>query len=157
SNVDPDHDGLFAVDPIINDDPGQVYFSTGGAGTTNGSGGTWEVRHTFQQERLNTKSKKSMQVNGIHVANTTVDPSVDLLNTPPPGLTFTTRRTVAPTLVDIESTNPDPPAIVVGGVIETPLGTTRVVNHHADIHSTGSRTGADADPGSLIRTNILDL
>src|SRR5262249_1453888 len=60
-------------------------------------------------------------------------------------------------LIDIESFNPDPPDIVLAGQMENPLGTTRIVNLHAGITSTGSRSSADADPASLIRTNILDL
>ncbi|KKL19547.1 hypothetical protein LCGC14_2464370, partial [marine sediment metagenome] len=140
-------------------DPGQVYFSTGGTGvgTISGSTGTWEFQDNFERVTLLNFSKKNLIVNDIEVVNTTVDPIVDLLNTSSLTLTYFIERTVAPTLVDIENLNDDPPDVTISGVIENPIGTTRVVVVDGDILSTGSRSSADSDPASLIRTNILDL
>jgi hypothetical protein len=143
------------VKDISNDDPGQVYFNA--HDHINGSGGKWTFIDTFQQVRIINNSKKPLQVGTIQVVNTTQDPIVNLLNTVSLGLVFNIFRIVAPTLIDIESFNPDPPDIVLAGKIENPLGTTRIVNMHAGITSKGSRSDADADPTSLIRTNILDL
>src|SRR5262249_11165996 len=102
------------------------------------------------------------EINNVHVVNTTVNPTVDLSQTGTLGLEFKIQRTVKPTTIDIESTNTDPPDIILAGIIENPLGTTRVVNVHGSILSNASRGdgGVDAssfDPSSLIRTNILDL
>jgi hypothetical protein len=155
SYVDPDHDGSFAVANISNDDPGDVYFAA--SEHINGSGGTWEFRDTFQQVHIKNDSKLNLQVSDINVVNTTVNPIVDLNNTGSRGLTFAIERTVKPTLVDIESTNADPPSITINGKIENPIGITRIVNLHGNILAGSSRTSADTDPTSLIRTNILDL
>ena len=92
------------------------------------------------------------------MVNKTVDPIVDLLDTNSLTLKFNILRTVKPTFVDIENTNVDPPSITLSGVIENPIGTTRVVVVNGNILSTGSaRDNTYADPTSLIRTNILDL
>ncbi len=145
------------MSPILNTNPGQAYLTTGaGTGTIDGANSTWTFIDTYPQVTLINRSKKTMNVGGISVVNTTVDPTVNLETNSLP-LTFNIVRTVAPTLIDIESLNPDPPDVVVAGVIDNPIGTTRIVNPHASILSTGSRTSADIDPGSLIRTSILDL
>src|SRR5439155_276351 len=70
---------------------------------------------------------------------------------------FNLTRTVQPTLVDIESTNGTATPITLSGIIENPIGTTRVVDLHGDILSSVSRADGSTDPASLIRTNILDL
>ncbi|MDD1750937.1 MAG: hypothetical protein LUO89_13810, partial [Methanothrix sp.] len=149
------------VDNIVNDDPGDVYFAaknqTGSDGHINGGGGTWEFRDSFERVSLLNYSKLDLQVNAVKVVNTTANPIVDIGNTGSRGLTFNIVRTVKPTLVDIENLNNDPPNVILNGIIENPIGTTRVVNIHGDILSTASRTSADSDPSSLIRTNILDL
>ena len=152
-------DGTIRVNNIFNDDPGQVYFSTGGTGIgqIKGSGGIWEFRDTFEYVRIINNSSKPLQVNAVNVVNTTVDPIVDLLNTNALTMTYAIVRTVRPSLVDVESFNPSRPPIIVNGVINNPIGTTRIVNRHGDIQSTGNRANGDADPTSLIRTNILDL
>jgi hypothetical protein len=131
--------GTFEVDPITSDDPGNVIFKSGGGGAITGSGGRWEVRDTFQQVKIVHEPEQAMKVQGISVVTTTVDPTVGLSNTATPGLTFAIVRTVAPTLIGIQSLNPDPPDIILGGVIEGPLGTTRLVNVSADIRSAGSQ------------------
>jgi hypothetical protein len=157
SPVDPGSTGSFTVSPIMNTNPGQVDFTTtGGSGTIDGSGSTWTFIDTYPQVTLINRSKKTMDVSGISVVDTTVDPTVNLDETSTPPLRFNIVRTVAPTNIDIENTNPDPPDVVVAGIIDNPIGTTRIVNPHGSILSMGSRMG-DADPGSLIRTNVLDL
>ncbi len=157
-NTDAYVGDTISVDPITNSDPGQVLFSTGGpgAGTISGSGGTWEFRDTFSKVRITNYSKKNLKVNGIDVVNTTVDPVVDLLKTNSRTLTFEIERTVAPTFVEIRNLNLDPPSVLINGVIENPIGTTRIVDVNGDILSAGSRLN-DNDPSALIRTNILDL
>jgi RTX calcium-binding nonapeptide repeat (4 copies) len=148
------------VDDIFNDDPGQVFFSSGG--TTVGSivhtlgVGNWEFRDTFNHVRLINESKLNLQVNDIKVVNTTKDPIVDLRNTSSLDVKFNIKRTVAPTLVDVENLNVDPPNVVINGIIENPIGTTRITVTNGNIFSTSNRVD-DNDPGSLIRTNILDL
>ena len=158
--------GVIHVDNITNDDPGQVFFGTGGSTTGSIAHtkalGTWEFRDTFDHVRIINKSKNNLEIKSIHVVNTTVNPTVDLSQTKTLGLEFKIKRTVAPTVVDIESTNIDPPDVTLSGIIENPIGTTRVVNVHGNILSNASRGdgGVDAssfDPSSLIRTNILDL
>ena len=86
------------VNPIVNHDPGQVYFSTGGTGSgaINGSGGTWTFLDSFQQVSIVNNSKKPIQLGNMTIVNTTADPVVDLTNTKALGLTFTIQRTVAP-------------------------------------------------------------
>jgi hypothetical protein len=148
--------GIISVDPIRNQDPGEVYFANNG--TISGSGGTWEFRDTFQQVQIINNSSSPLQVNGINVVNTMKNPIVDLLNTMNPvQLTFNIIRTVLPSFVDIESFHTSMPVISLNGAIENPIGTTRIVNWHGNIQSTASRANGDDDPSSLIRTNILDL
>ncbi|MGY3658239.1 hypothetical protein [Bradyrhizobium sp. USDA 376] len=156
-NVDVDIGSFINVHDIINNDPGDVYFAA--ADHINGSGGTWEFRDNYHHVLLINKSKLDMNVQDIKVLD--VDPAdkpqVDISNTGSRGLTFKLKRDVSPTLIDIENTNTDPPNITLSGVIDNPIGTTRVINVHGDILSSASRADGDADPASLIRTNILDI
>ncbi|WP_456654689.1 hypothetical protein [Bradyrhizobium sp. JR3.5] len=169
-----DADKKIIVGNIVNKDPGQVFFSTGKdttgalAGSIKDSAGTglWTFVDTFDHVRLLNLSQYTLQVGGISVVNTTVEPVVDIQNTSSLGLSFNIKRTVKPTLVDVESLSAAAPAIVLDGQIENPIGTTRIISLHGDIRSTASRTDADNDPshpnttdhlGQLIRTNILDL
>src|SRR5205085_8214281 len=67
-------------------------------------------------------------------------------------------RTVAPTFISIENTDPPaPPTLTINGVIENPIGTTRIVSANGNIVSTHNRANGDDDPTSLVRTNILDV
>jgi hypothetical protein len=152
-------DTTIHVNGINNADPGQVYFSTGGSssGSITGSGGTWTFRDTFEKVRIVNKSKKNLEMNAVKVVNTTVDPIVDLTNTDTLTLTFAIFRVVAPTLTTIDNTNPDPPDVIINGIIENPIGITRIVVVNGNILSSASRVNGDADPTALIRTNILDL
>src|SRR5262249_48229131 len=154
--------GTIIVNDILTQDPCAVFFAA--TNHINGSGGTWEFRDTFDHVLIKNDSGKPLQVNLINVINTTVKPIVDISTTSSRNLTFDIKRTVAPTLIDIESTSASRPSITINGLIENPIGTTRVVNKAGDILSSASRA-ADPDapsplppgPGSLIRTNILDL
>ncbi|HEX5279640.1 MAG TPA: hypothetical protein VFW28_06150 [Micropepsaceae bacterium] len=150
--------GDISVDNITNNDPGQVDLrtSTDDPGAITGSGGTWDFRDSFSQVRIINDSDHNLTINGINVVNTTVDPTVDLSSTHSRSLTFDIKRTVAPTFVDIEDTAD--PTLTISGVIENPIGTTRIVNVNGNITSTGNRSNSsDQDPTSLVRTNILDI
>src|SRR5262249_1113329 len=103
------------------------------------------------------KSPFPMQVNGINVINTKNDPIVDLIASGLLSLTFDILRSILPTFVDVESKNAASTPIRLNGLIENPLGTTRVRNEHGNIESKDSRPVGDGDPGALIRTNIVDL
>jgi hypothetical protein len=164
-----DGSGTIHVDDITNNGPGDVYFSTGGTSsgmiTDSGGPGHWEFRDTYQQVRIINNSTAPIQINNISVVNTSVNPIVDLINTLTqfttmslPTMFFHILRSVAPTFVDIESTNNAAPAILENGTIENPIGVTRIYNAFGNIQSTNARDVVGSDGRvSLVRTNILDL
>ena len=103
-----------------------------------------------------------MQVNDISVLSS-AQPIVDLQG-PTVTLLFTIRRDVAPTLVEILGTHAavppavDGPAIIINGVIDNPIGTTKVRNEFGPILGSGVRAvDTSGDPASLIRTNVVIL
>src|SRR5205085_11406842 len=100
SAVDPDNDGSFSVDDIVNDDPGEVLFASS---TIKGSGSTWDFRDTFDRVEILNSSSKSFTINNVDVVNRTAPPFVDLQSSGNPALTFAIARSVRPTLVDVDN------------------------------------------------------
>ncbi|MEY2518223.1 MAG: large repetitive protein, partial [bacterium] len=171
------------VNDIVNRTPGQVFFRTDKDHSDNGSigggesahsiasSGTWEFRGGFQQVVIVNNSDKPLEVHNIRVFN---DPS-DALSKPPLvrleaiddghiTLTFNLTRTIAPSLVRIQSTNAAATAtITLAGMIDNPIGTTVVQNlGGAGVLSSAARdtssTSADGVARiALVRTNVLDL
>ena len=172
------------VNDIVNRTPGQVYFRTyndasvkgliGGGETAHSiaTSGTWEFRGGFEQVVIVNNSDKPLEVHSIRVFN---DPS-DILSKQPLArleafddahitLTFNLRRTIAPSLVRVQSTNAAATAtITLAGLIDNPIGTTVIQNlGGAGVLSASARDVSTASAGdlvtrvSLVRTNILDL
>ncbi|HEY3484752.1 MAG TPA: hypothetical protein VGK49_05170, partial [Ilumatobacteraceae bacterium] len=149
--------GTVHVDPITNDDPGDVVFDAenitgicGAADTTHPPCGTWEFRDSFLFVRITNMSDRILQVNGINVINSTENPQV-WLNPSDPGQTlrFLLKRTVAPTLVQIK--NAVDPDVHLNGVINNPIGTTVIINADGGVYSLQDR------PNQVVRTAILDI
>ena len=104
---------------------------------------------------------KPMQIGKIGVVNTTIDPTVDLLNTMNPlSLVFKIFRIVAPTLIQIQSLNPDPPAIVVGGLGIVPganMGETHAVFEAVHGSAPDIAGQGKANPTALMLSSALML
>ena len=151
------NDSTIFVNDIINPGPGDVLFRSDKI-TGGGVGSTWDFRDTLQQVRIFNQSNKALKINNIQVYRGDVKPTVDLA-APTVTLEFKIKRSVAPTLVDIQ--NSDTPNILINGLIDNPIGTTSIKGAGGEIRSTGSRGSFHTDFGtsrqSLIRTNILNI
>jgi len=151
------------VNNITNPGPGTVFFDSPTiANTSPGAKGTWTFRDTLSSVLLSNASALPMQVNDISVLSS-AQPIVDLQG-PTVTLLFTIRRDVAPTLIEILGTHAavapavDGPAIIINGVIDNPIGTTKVRNEFGPILGSGVRAvDTSGDPASLIRTNVVIL
>ncbi|HMC70300.1 MAG TPA: hypothetical protein VKJ07_14185, partial [Mycobacteriales bacterium] len=169
-------DSVIRVDDISNHDPGQVYMeakptNAGYAAPITLDGGpgdgsnVWEFRDTYAQVLITNFSTKTLQVDNIDVVNRTVQPRVSL-NTDNEAhlpLTFGLKRSVAPTLVDID--NESTSDIVIGGTITNPIGTTEINNTGGSVRSLGARgvgvsvtlsNGTNSHVSDVV-TNILDV
>ena len=152
SDVDPDDDGSFSVDDVLNDDPGEVLFS---ADTIAGGGSTWDFRDSFDVVEIRNESPLRLVLNDVDALNRTVQPFVDLRSTDAPGLTFAVVRSARPTFVEVDSAGA---AVLINGTIENPIGTTSIVVPDGDVLATNDRDVPDGDGRiSLVRTNILDI
>jgi hypothetical protein len=140
------------VNPITGGPGGQVLMQAddriaGGPATP-----LFDFVDNYDHVRIINLSGKDLILNGIDVINRGVAPLVHL-DTPNLDSTFdfNITHTVSPTLVDVENDDPtQPPSnIVLTGVIENPIGTTRIANVRGDVLSGG--------PAVVVRTESLDV
>ena len=112
---------------------------------------------TFNSITILNESDNNLDIHNITTYDTTEESPTVEINTP--GKTtgnvpfdFHIAQGSEPTLVDIENTNPTPPAptvIALLGVIDNPIGQTIIKNAGGDITSGGS--------ADFVRTNTLDI
>jgi hypothetical protein len=139
---------IIEVQDIINTGGAQATFyanvvgsQAGGSapqGVITGTDGTFVVQNTFDFVKLYNSSSRSMTVHAIAVANlTSVAATVNIKVENSSGFLFSIGKPIfIPTTVDIENylvsgngTN----QLVIDGVIDNPIGSTRVDNQHGDI------------------------
>jgi hypothetical protein len=106
----------------------------------------------YDHVRIINLSARDLVLNGIDVINPGLPPLVHL-DTPNLDSTFdfNITHTVSPTVVDVENDDATqrPSNVVLTGVIENPIGTTRIVNVRDDVLSGG--------PAVVVRTESLDV
>ncbi|HEX5858517.1 MAG TPA: hypothetical protein VFY91_10470, partial [Microbacterium sp.] len=117
-----------------------------------GTLGSFRVQNTFDFVRLHNFSSRHMQVNAIQVANlANVGATVNLQLDDSVAFRFSIRPPLfLPTEVDITNFDgPGTPDLILNGLIDNPIGSTRVVNQHGDILA--------GPAGPRIRTNTAVL
>jgi hypothetical protein len=161
--------GDIVVPDIVNQSPGDIWFVTGstpldasysGNITHNQTTPTFTFRDTLSQVTIVNNSPHRLIIENIEAASKTGVPQVEL-DSGDVSLLFHIKHDVAPTLVDIEQNNLfDGTAhdLVIGGLIDNPIGKTVIINTNGNIVSTTPRgvVGPDGRT-SLIVTNILDI
>ena len=153
---------VIVVNDIGNTTGSQVYFHSegggppcSGGGTICGSGGTWSFSDTLARVLITNLSSLDLQLNNMSVFNATVVPLVTL-SAPVVTLTFHITRTSGPTLIDVENLSSSD--VLINGLIDNPIGTTKIHDTGGDILSTKARDLTETDPhASLIRTSVIDL
>ncbi|MBK8017635.1 MAG: right-handed parallel beta-helix repeat-containing protein [Betaproteobacteria bacterium] len=170
SFVDPDANGNFFVDPIINDnDRGQALFRANDA-STNGTietalanGPLFTFRETYQKVDILNQSALDMNIQDIEVVNTflvsaqdEVIIEVDRVN----AFEFDVNHDFKPTPITISNTietNGTSPDITFFGVVNNPIGMTNVFNARGDILSSLPGSGEFPPPPGLIRTDSFRI
>ncbi len=108
-------------------------------GTIDGNQGTVRVRHTWETVELTNLSSKDLWVNAIDPVDRTGRAKV-AINADDNQYRFDIAHEFAPTVIDIANLGlGGAPAIVLNGLIDNPIGVTRVVNSRGDV--LGSNTG----------------
>jgi parallel beta-helix repeat protein len=170
SFVDPDNNGSFTVDNIINDnDRGQALFRSNDTGDSNivtvlPDGPLFTFRETYVAVDILNQSELDMVILDIEVVNT-------FLSTPEDEVTievdhvdnfeFDVNHDFAPTLIEIANTfdldDAPQPDITFAGVVNNPIGWTHVFNARGDILSSLPGGGEFPTPPGLIRTDSFRI
>ena len=120
-------------------------------GLIDGSSSTFSYQQTTNAIKILNYSTLDLVVNNIDVLNSsTANRNVDINIDNDGAFAFNVVHTFAPTLVDIENrSTTGSPNIILQGLINNPIGTTKIINARGNVQSAG--------PQAIVLTNILDL
>jgi hypothetical protein len=124
-------------------------------GLLDGNQATFYYATTAGEVQLLNYSQKNLVVNGINVlgsGSAVPNVGIDVANDTEPGDPFGFKVAAEPasTLVDIENRSTTAsPNIILSGLINNPIGTTKILNSSGSILSAG--------PSAVVLTNILDV
>src|SRR5262249_21262149 len=151
--------------PIANNNRGQVLIQADNSGnsvvaTVVPKGPLFTFRETFQTVSLINESVGPMVLNGIQVVNTTpLEPGnqVTLDANSVSGFQFSVNHDFKPTTINVEETSPGQdidPHIFINGIVNNPIGITRITNDHGGISSTQP---TNSPVGGLIITDSFAI
>jgi hypothetical protein len=170
SYVDPDNDGSFRVQDIINDnDRGQALFRSNDEAnpdlfTALPNGPLFTFRETYVGVEILNQSGLDMVIGEIEVVNTflsTPEDEVILEVNDVADFEFDVNHDFKPTLIEISNTlaglDAAAPDITFAGEVNNPIGMTHVFNARGDILSSLMGGGEFPTPPGLIRTDSFRI
>ncbi len=136
--------GTVVVDPIVNEDPGQVLLQADNAAgtaieTTLATGPLFTFRQTYQNVSLVNQSAGSLALSDIQVVDTTPIVPGNQITLDANIVTFfqfNVNHDFKPTTINVQETSSGAdirPHIIVNGVINNPIGVTNISNLYGDI------------------------
>jgi len=139
-------EGGVSVDPITNNDRGQVLFQSDNSGssvvaTSLSTGPLFTFRETFQSVSLINESVGTLTLNNIQVVNTTpleTGNQVTLDANTVSGFQFSVNHDFKPTTITVEETSQghdSDPRIWIDGTVNNPIGITKITDVYGDIYS----------------------
>ena len=168
--VDPDNNGEFVVQSIINDnDRGQALFRSNDSGDSNivtvlPDGPLFTFRETYVKVDILNQSALDMAISNIEVVNTfltTPEDEVIIDVDHVDNFEFDVNHDFKPTLISISNTFAQVgavrPDITFRSVVNNPIGMTNVFNQGGDILSSLPGGGEFPTPPGLIRTDSFRI
>ena len=124
--------------------PGSFDGQSAPAGTVSGSGGSVNVRDTYDTITITNLSPIPLRLNGIEAVTVQANPAITISSQDVSGLTFTIAHDIGPTTITIVNGTG---TLTVAGLIDDPIGPATVTSGGSILEGTGG----------IFRTNTLSL